>query len=194
MVELVAYYSPRRDAPAVDADRVYAELRRQLPAYMVPAYLEQLPVIPMLPSGKADRASLPAPRGRRHLAAAGDRAAPATSTERELAEVLAGVLGAERVPADGHFFDELGASSLLMARFSAAIRERPNLPPVSLKDIYLHPTVRDLARAGPAIAARPSGPRQLGAARRPDRTSRCRSRPGSRGHPALSSCAACCSC
>ena len=154
VVELVAYYSPRRDAPAVDADRVYAELRRQLPGYMVPAYLEQVPVIPTLPSGKADRASLPAPGGRRHLAAPGDRAAPATSTERELAEVLAGVLGAERVPADGHFFDELGASSLLMARFSAAIRERPNLPPVGLKDIYLHPTVRDLAAAvaqpGPA--------------------------------------------
>jgi non-ribosomal peptide synthetase-like protein len=159
-VELVAYYSPRRDAPAVDADRVYAELRRQLPGYMVPAYLEQLPVIPMLPSGKADRASLPAPRGRRHMAAPGDHAAPATSTERELAEVLAGVLGAERVPADGHFFDELGASSLLMARFSAAIRGRPNLPPVSLKDIYLHPTVRDLAAAvaqpGPAREPAPT--------------------------------------
>ena len=154
VVELVAYYSPRRDAPAVDADRVYAELRDQLPGYMVPAYLEQVPVIPMLPSGKADRASLPAPSGPRHLAAPGDRAAPATNTERELAEVLAGVLGVERVPVDGHFFDELGASSLLMARFSAAIRERPNLPPVCLKDIYLHPTVRDLAAAvaqpGPA--------------------------------------------
>jgi len=154
VVELVAYYSPRRDAPAVDADRVYAELRRQLPAYMVPAYLEQVPVIPMLPSGKADRASLPAPRGPRHMAAPGDGAAPANATERELAEALAGVLGTERVPADGHFFDDLGASSLLMARFSAAIRERPGLPPVSLKDIYLHPTVRGLAAAiaqpGPA--------------------------------------------
>jgi non-ribosomal peptide synthetase-like protein len=121
---------------------------------MVPAYLEQLPVIPMLPSGKADRAGLPAPRGPRHMAAPGDHAAPAAGTEQELAEVLAGVLGVERVPADGHFFDDLGASSLLMARFSAAIRERPNLPPVSLKDIYLHPTVRELAavigRPGPA--------------------------------------------
>jgi non-ribosomal peptide synthetase-like protein len=157
VVELAAYYSPRRDAPAVDADRVYAELRRQLPGYMVPAYLEQLPVIPMLPSGKADRAGLPAPRGRRHLASPGDHAAPATQTERDLAEVLARALGAERVPVDGHFFDDLGASSLLMARFSAAIRERPNLPPVSLKDIYLHPTVRRLAAAieQPAPAGEP---------------------------------------
>ena len=147
VVELAAYYTPRRDAPAVDADRVYAELRSQLPAYMVPAYLEQLPVIPMLPSGKADRASLPAPRGPRHMAAPGDHVAPATSAERELAEVLAGVLGTERVSVDGHFFDDLGASSLLMARFSAAIRERGSLPPVALRDIYLHPTVRRLAAA-----------------------------------------------
>ena len=89
VVELAAYYSVRRDTAAVDAGRVYAELRERLPAYMVPAYLEQLPAIPVLPSGKADRKSLPAPGGPRHLSARGEHVAPATGTERALAEVLA---------------------------------------------------------------------------------------------------------
>jgi non-ribosomal peptide synthetase-like protein len=147
VVELAAYYSARRDTPAVDAGQVYAELRQRLPAYMVPAYLEQLPAIPVLPSGKADRKSLPAPSGPRHLSARGGHAAPATGTERALAEVLAEVLAVDRVSVDGHFFNDLGASSLLMAMFSAAVRERGGLPPVSMKDIYLHPTVRRLAAA-----------------------------------------------
>ncbi|MDQ4102776.1 MAG: AMP-binding protein [Actinomycetota bacterium] len=41
-VELVGYYSLRRDTVAVDPEMIYAELRERLPAYMVPAYLEQL--------------------------------------------------------------------------------------------------------------------------------------------------------
>ena len=164
VVELAAYYSTRGDTAAVDPGRVYAELRERLPAYMVPAYLEQLPVIPMLPSGKADRTSLPAPRGPRQMAARGDHTAPATDTERALAELLAGVLAVNQVSADSHFFNDLGANSLLMAMFSAAIRARGGLPPVSMKEIYLHPTVRSLAAAlpepGPAFppAAEPPGP------------------------------------
>jgi amino acid adenylation domain-containing protein len=154
LVELAAYYSPRRDSRAVDADRVYEHLRDRLPGYMVPAYLEQLAVVPMLASGKADRQSLPAPRGPRWLDTREGYAAPATGTERALADLLASTLGVERVSVESHFFAALGANSLLMARFNAAIRERADLPAASMKDVYLNPTVRQLAaalaEAGPA--------------------------------------------
>ena len=59
--------------------------------------------------------------------------------------------------ADSHFFDDLGADSLLMARFSAAIRARGGLPAVSMKDIYLHPTIRRLAAAIGGTGPAPSG-------------------------------------
>ncbi len=158
VVELVAYYSPQRNSPPVDPGRVYETLRERLPAYMVPAYLEELPAIPMMPSGKADRNRLPAPSGPRLQAARGALAAPANDTESALAAVLANVLGVDRVSVDSHFFDELGASSLLMARFNAALRERTALPSVSMKDIYLYPTVRELAATlEPATPAQPSG-------------------------------------
>ncbi|MCF3128982.1 Pls/PosA family non-ribosomal peptide synthetase [Streptomyces olivochromogenes] len=71
----------------------------------------------------------------------------ATGTERLLAEVLAGVVRVERVPADSHFFNDLGADSLVMARFCARVRKREDLPTVSMKDIYRYPTVRSLAAA-----------------------------------------------
>ena len=48
---------------------------------------------------------------------------------------------------DAHFFDDLGADSMLMARFCARVRKRDDLPSVSIKDVYGNPTVRCLATA-----------------------------------------------
>lgn len=78
--------------------------------------------------------------------------------ETLLAEVLAGVLRTEQVPADGHFFTDLGADSLLMAHFCARVRKRDDLPTVSMKDVYRNPTIRGLAAALEPRAERPEEP------------------------------------
>ncbi|MET7714443.1 Pls/PosA family non-ribosomal peptide synthetase [Streptomyces sp. NPDC005407] len=83
-----------------------------------------------------------------------------TGMEVLLAEVLAGVLRTERVPVDGDFFTDLGADSLVMAQFCARVRKRDDLPTVSMKDIYRHPTIQSLAAAfadAPA-AVQPTAP------------------------------------
>jgi non-ribosomal peptide synthetase-like protein len=144
VVELIAYYSRRGDA-AVDPAEVYQKLTNHLPGYMVPAYLEELDTFPMLASDKVDRKSLPAPHGGRRLASLQSHVAPSNPTERALADVLAGVLRVERVSAQAHFFDELGADSLLMARFCARVREDPQLAALAMRDVYLNPTVERLA-------------------------------------------------
>jgi non-ribosomal peptide synthetase-like protein len=64
-----------------------------------------------------------------------------------LAGVLAEVLGVESVDPDAHVFEDLGADSMVMARFCARVRKREDLPTVSIKDVYAHPTVRSLAAA-----------------------------------------------
>ena len=74
-------------------------------------------------------------------------AVPAAGTESILAGILAEVMRAEQVPAGGHFFDDLGADSLVMAKFCARVRKREDLPSFSMKDIYGHPTIRSLAEA-----------------------------------------------
>ncbi|MFI5549766.1 Pls/PosA family non-ribosomal peptide synthetase [Streptomyces sp. NPDC051738] len=95
-----------------------------------------------------------------HRAATGNAGA---RTEAALAEVLAEVLHTERVPVDGHFFADLGADSLVMAHFCARLRKRDDLPTASMKDIYQHSNIRDLAAAlkgtdlAPARADAPSG-------------------------------------
>ena len=74
-------------------------------------------------------------------------AGPTTGTERVFAEVLAEVVRVERVSVDSHFFEDLGADSMVMAQFCARVRKRPELPSVSIKDVYRHPTIRSLAAA-----------------------------------------------
>ncbi|WP_432075670.1 Pls/PosA family non-ribosomal peptide synthetase [Streptomyces wuyuanensis] len=99
-----------------------------------------------------------APRTDAAAAGGGD-----TPTEALLADVLAGVLRTERVPADGNFFTDLGADSMVMAQFCARVRKRDDLPTVSMKDVYRSPTIRglvaelDLPQGGPATAADRSG-------------------------------------
>lgn len=72
---------------------------------------------------------------------------PGTVTETVLAEVLAGVVRKEVIPLDSHFFDDLGANSLVMAHFCARVRKREDLPSVSMRDVYGYPTIRSLAAA-----------------------------------------------
>jgi prolipoprotein diacylglyceryl transferase len=148
-VELVGYYTARADSPEPDPDVLRALLAEQLPAYMVPAYLEHLEVIPMTSSDKADRKNLPAPTGPR-LAAAnnGHNDHPAsTETERLLTELMSPILGLEpsSIPVTADIFDDLGITSLLVAKFSAAARAHPRLATVSARDIYTHRTLEGLA-------------------------------------------------
>jgi len=162
-VELVGYYSPRRGVAALDPELIYAQLRERLPAYMVPAYLEELDVIPMTTSDKADRKNLPPPtrRGASALAEA-EYVAAESDTERLLADALAATLRVEHVSVGSNFFDDLGASSVLMAQFSARVRKQTSSPALSMRQIYQNPTIRQLAAvlgdAAPAAAPGQSAP------------------------------------
>src|SRR5437016_14284150 len=95
--------------------------------------------------------------GSAECAVAQDRCIDAvTRAERTFAEVLADVLRIDQLSVESHFFDELGADSLVMAKFCARVRKRGDFPPVSMQDIYQHPTIRSLA-AALADAARAPG-------------------------------------
>ncbi len=63
-------------------------------------------------------------------------AGPTTGTERILAEVLADVVRVEQVSVDSHFFDDLGADSMVMALFCARVRKRAG-PAVGVDEGHL---------------------------------------------------------
>ncbi|QRI61501.1 non-ribosomal peptide synthetase (plasmid) [Shinella sp. PSBB067] len=144
-VELVGYYALKSGAEAIARADLARELRRRLPDYMVPSFLEELPALPMTVSDKVDTRKLPKPSGVR-LGAERKEILPSTDDERFLAEVLRDVLKMDDIYVEDNFFDDLGANSLLMARFCARLRTRREWATTSMRDIYLHPTVADLAR------------------------------------------------
>jgi non-ribosomal peptide synthetase-like protein len=143
LTELVAYYAFKHGAE-LPRDQLSQALRSKLPAYMVPAFLEQLDAIPMTLSNKADHKRLPKPQLQRFSAGQG-YVAPKTDNERILHAAVAEVLRLDLVSTEHHFFDDLGANSLTMARVCAAIRKNPRTANVSMRDIYTNPTIAKLA-------------------------------------------------
>ena len=122
VVELAGYYTAQNQGAAPDRRAVYERLHNRLPQHMVPAYLEELPTIPILPGGKIDRRNLPAPASSARVRADQGFVAPTTPGEKALADALAELLGVDQVSVDSQFFDDLGMSSLLVAHFCARVQ------------------------------------------------------------------------
>jgi non-ribosomal peptide synthetase-like protein len=149
---------------------LHRRARETLPAYMVPTYLESIDAIPMMPSGKVDRKSLPEPRSSRLVADTGDQVLPETPTEHQVARIWEETLGLpERsVSVAANFFDDLGGHSLLAASVVSRLRSEQVAPGLSLLDLYEHPTVRELSQHQDGLAAEDSGADEV-VSQRPDR-------------------------
>ncbi|MDW5322248.1 non-ribosomal peptide synthetase [Plantactinospora sp. KLBMP9567] len=163
---LVAYLVPARAAGAGPGDgagpqpaRLRTALKESLPDYMVPSAFVVLDALPVSPNGKLDRAALPAPQQDRAVDT--DFVAPRTPTEEAVAAVWRTVLGLPRVGVLDDFFD-LGGHSLLGVQ--VVTRLRTVVPaggaPVSVMDLFTHPTVAGLAELLDTPADR-RGPRRL---------------------------------
>ncbi|MCP4661370.1 MAG: non-ribosomal peptide synthetase, partial [bacterium] len=125
-LQLVAFVATAPGS-AADPQALRSFLQEQLPAYMVPSAFVALDALPLLPSGKVDRAAL----GRRPLPAQGRMGegvvALSGPTEELLAGIWADVLGATGpacppVGARDNFF-ELGGHSLLATQVISRVRE-----------------------------------------------------------------------
>ncbi|HVF90034.1 MAG TPA: amino acid adenylation domain-containing protein [Blastocatellia bacterium] len=140
---LVAYVVPA-GAQARSVRDMRAHLKKRLPDYMVPSAFVLLDAMPLNPSGKVDRRSLPPPdleireRG-------GDFVSPRNGLEREIASVWARVFGTERVGVHDDFFD-LGGHSLIAARIITRLREAFKIE-LPLRAIFERPTVAGLAES-----------------------------------------------
>jgi acyl carrier protein len=145
---LVAYVQSGAGAgpPPADAVGTVTELRdwlgRRLPGYMVPQAIVPVERLPLLPSGKVDRAALPEPAD--VPATPGPARPPRNELERVLADgVFADVLGVATVDVEANFF-QLGGTSLQLARLQARIAEQLDVE-VPLRTLFDAPTVAGLA-------------------------------------------------
>ena len=99
--QLVAYVTRQAVAqPTEDAELVHRlgdRLRDRVPDYMIPGYLDVLPELPTMVSGKVDRRRLPPPSGSRLITITGEVVAAAGVMEEQVREVWAATFGLEPV-------------------------------------------------------------------------------------------------
>ena len=139
---LVAYWVAKPSCQA-DANELRAALRERLPEYMVPAEFLELPAMPLLASGKVNRAALPSPDVPGQGESLRVERAPRTELEAIVAATFARVLGIASVGVDDDFF-LLGGHSLLATRLVLELR-RVFARDVPLRALTQAPTVARLA-------------------------------------------------
>ena len=136
----------------IDVERLRRVLRDDLPDYMIPSSVTQLESFPLSPTGKVDRARLPAVvtthtdmRGR----------APINATEAALRDIWRKVLGTRAVGVDDNFFD-LGGTSLGLMEVHANIK-RSMSSDITVVELFQYPRISALAermtRTAPPRAA-----------------------------------------
>ncbi|MBV8646692.1 condensation domain-containing protein, partial [Paludibacterium sp.] len=111
--QLLAYVSGAEHDDAV----LRRHLAQRLPDYMLPAMITPLAALPLTTNGKLDEAALPRPA--RQGAA---YRAPESEAERLLCQLMAEVLGVERVGPDDNFFT-LGGDSIVSIQLIRRLRD-----------------------------------------------------------------------
>jgi natural product biosynthesis luciferase-like monooxygenase protein len=140
-VRLVAYYT---GSPASD---LRAALQARLPAQMIPAHFVPLAHMPLTPNAKIDRKALPAPNTApvEPKVTATPALASMSNTQSQIAAVWQLVLGVPHISSSDNFFS-LGGHSLLAVQAHRTLRDRLNMPGLSITDLFRFPVLGDLAR------------------------------------------------
>jgi acyl carrier protein len=114
------------------ADELCGDLKQKLPEYMVPSAFVLRSALPLLPNGKVDRRSLPAPEK-----------SAISAVRSPMEEMVAGiwreVLGVEGIGSEDNFF-ELGGHSLLATGAIARLQEAFKIE-LPLRVLFESPTV-----------------------------------------------------
>ncbi len=136
---LVAYV--KRSETQVSGNELRSFLKQKLPDYMVPNAIVWLDSFPLTPNGKVDRRRLPIPDFEQERET--NFVAPRTQAETVIANIIATVLGQERVGIHDNFF-ALGGHSLLATKVISRLREAFEVE-LPVKIIFESPTVAGLA-------------------------------------------------
>ncbi|MEU5692040.1 amino acid adenylation domain-containing protein [Actinosynnema sp. NPDC020468] len=131
--------------PGREPGDLRAWLGARLPDHMVPTTFTRLPAFPLMPSGKVDRRSLPAP----DLTSGAPARLPGSAAEERFCAVFAEVLGRDGVSLDDSFF-ALGGDSIVSIRLVSRARELGLR--VTPRDVFEHRTPAALAVVADARA------------------------------------------
>lgn len=134
---LCAYFTGEREDLQAEL-RNY--LKKELPDYMVPAYLIQLDALPLTENGKVDRKALPLPDRENMLDTTYQP--PTNPTEQLLVKIWKEVLQHNRIGVLDNFFS-LGGDSIKAIQVAARLQQYGKK--MNVHQLYQSPTIQELA-------------------------------------------------
>ncbi|AET57957.1 amino acid adenylation domain-containing protein [Paenibacillus terrae HPL-003] len=136
---LCAYLVPEEDYSLEDLRQ---HMANSLPEYMVPSFYVEMEQLPINSNGKIQRSGLPEPADMKkrdlHVVE------PVNELEFKLVNIYQDVLGFQHISTTDHFL-KLGGHSLKAAMLVSRIHKSLEIQ-VSIRDILLNPTVREMAK------------------------------------------------
>jgi thioesterase domain-containing protein/acyl carrier protein len=138
---LYAFYIGRDNE--TNAQNIKEELKKKLPAYMVPEMILKVDKIPLTSNGKADKKRLIKLAKERQGQSYGESAKPTNETEEFVLGLWKKILSVESIGIDDDFFD-LGGHSLKAVQLMAEIKKQKNLT-IPLASLIQNSTVRTFA-------------------------------------------------
>jgi len=129
-----------------DPGELRSYLARQLPDYMVPAFVVPIEQVPLNSRGKVDLDALPNPDG---SFTTGSFVAPRNDSEQRLADIWCALLDRELISVHDNFF-EIGGHSL-RATVMLAKANREFTADVALGAVFDNPTIASLAQCFDAV-------------------------------------------
>ncbi|MEM8722531.1 MAG: non-ribosomal peptide synthetase, partial [Cyanobacteria bacterium P01_G01_bin.39] len=134
---LVAYFVADNSYETEELiEQVRSFIKERLPQYMIPSDFVQIAQIPLAPSGKVDRDSLPAPD---RTSRKQDFIPPRNPTEEIVTDIWCQILKREKISIYDDFFD-LGGHSLLATQVISRLREAFKIE-LPLRSLFETPTV-----------------------------------------------------
>ncbi|MBU0485479.1 MAG: amino acid adenylation domain-containing protein [Proteobacteria bacterium] len=136
--ELTAYVTGKGEINVVD---LREQLASTLPAYMIPTYFVQVEKLPLTPSGKIDKKSLPEPSASL-LTADRKTTGPQNEIQRKLIEIWETVLGRTDIGINDNYFT-LGGDSIKAIQTSSRLNQEKLR--LEIKDLFRYPTIAELS-------------------------------------------------
>ncbi|MBN2431271.1 MAG: amino acid adenylation domain-containing protein [Acidobacteria bacterium] len=139
--QLAAYVAPIAGHSTISIPQLRRFLARKLPYYMIPARMECVTELPVLPSGKVDYGRLPTCSVPSVMD--DDPSPPRTVQEKHLADIWREILELESISRRQHFFHS-GGHSLLATRLVVRLEKALGLA-VPLRVVFDRPRLDELA-------------------------------------------------
>ncbi len=121
---------------ALNLEEIAQRIREDLPSYMIPSAMLQIPQIPLTANGKLDERALPEIQKKR------SHTPPRNQTEATFCALFGEFLRYDEIGIDEDFFAMGGNSLAAMGLLNRLAEEGYRL---TLTDIFTHPTVQELA-------------------------------------------------